>query len=124
MDAAPQGIDVYFDNVGGDHLEAAFSALRPFGRVAACGSISGYNDPTPGPRNMAMIIGKRLTIKGFIVSDFEPQRAVFESEIAALLASGKLQGRETVVHGIERAPEAFLSLFTGGNTGKMLVTLD
>ena len=123
MTAAPQGIDVYFDNVGGDHLEAAISAMRPFGRIVACGSISGYNDPTPGPRNMAMIIGKRLTIKGFIVSDFEPQRASFEAEVGALLKSGTLKSRETAVHGIENAPSAFLSLFSGGNTGKMLVTI-
>ena len=123
MAAAPQGIDVYFDNVGGDHLEAAISALRPFGRVAACGSISGYNDPVPGPRNMAMIIGKRLTIKGFIVSDFEPQRTAFQAEVGGLLANGSLQSRETTLHGIEQAPAAFLSLFSGGNTGKMLVTL-
>jgi len=123
MAASPKGIDVYFDNVGGEHLEAALSALRPFGRVAACGSISGYNEPTPGPRNMAMIIGKRLTIKGFIVSDFEPQRATFMAEVGPLLASGALQSRETSVQGIEHAPEAFLALFTGGNTGKMLVTL-
>lgn len=124
MAAAPQGIDVYFDNVGGDHLEAAISALRPFGRVAACGSISGYNEPTPGPRNMAMIIGKRLTIKGFIVTDYEPQRAAFESEIGALLSAETLHSRETTMHGIENAPAAFLSLFTGGNTGKMLVSLE
>ena len=123
MAAAPQGIDVYFDNVGGDHLEAAISALRPFGRVAACGSISGYNDPVPGPRNMAMIIGKRLTIKGFIVTDYEPQRAAFEAEVGALLANGSLQSRETSMHGIAQAPAAFLGLFSGGNTGKMLVTL-
>lgn len=124
MAAAPKGIDVYFDNVGGDHLEAAISALRPFGRVAICGSISGYNEPTPGPRNMAMIISKRLTLKGFIVSDFEPQRELFEAEIGAMLADGSLQSRETIVHGIENAPGAFLGLFTGKNTGKMLVTLD
>jgi NADPH-dependent curcumin reductase CurA len=124
MAAAPQGIDMYFDNVGGDHLEAAISALRPFGRIAACGSIATYNEATPGPRNMMMIIGKRLTIKGFIVSDFEPQRATFEAEIGALLATGSLKARETSVHGIENAPAAFLSLFAGANTGKMLVTLD
>ncbi len=123
MAAAPEGIDMYFDNVGGDHLEAAISALRPFGRIAACGSISGYNEPTPGPRNMAMIIGKRLTIKGFIVTDFEPKRSIFEAEIRALLAANKLQSLETTVQGIENAPAAFLSLFTGANTGKMLVAL-
>ncbi|HYW49881.1 MAG TPA: NADP-dependent oxidoreductase [Gemmatimonadaceae bacterium] len=124
MSAAPQGIDVYFDNVGGDHLEAAISALRPFGRVVACGSISGYNEPTPGPRNMAMIIGKRLTIRGFIVSDHEPRRAEFQEEVSALLARGALQARETAMHGIENAPAAFLGLFSGSNTGKMIVTLD
>ncbi len=123
MAASPKGIDVYFDNVGGEHLEAALSALRPFGRVAACGSISGYNEPTPGPRNMALIIGKRLTIKGFIVSDFEPQRAQFMAEVRPLLDAGTLQSLETSVHGIENAPAAFFSLFSGGNTGKMLVTL-
>ncbi|MES3033966.1 MAG: NADP-dependent oxidoreductase [Gemmatimonadota bacterium] len=123
MVASPKGIDVYFDNVGGEHLEAAMSALRPFGRIAACGSISGYNEPTPGPRNMALIIGKRLTIKGFIVSDFEPQRAAFQADVGGLLASGALRAIETVQHGIEQAPAAFLSLFSGGNTGKMLVAL-
>jgi NADPH-dependent curcumin reductase CurA len=124
MAAAPQGIDVYFDNVGGEHLEAAISALRPFGRVAACGSISGYNDPTPGPRNMALVIGKRLTIKGFIVSDYMAQTAAFESEVRPLLESGAVQARETFVHGIEQTATAFLSLFSGGNTGKLIVTLD
>ncbi|MCC7053119.1 MAG: NADP-dependent oxidoreductase [Gemmatimonadaceae bacterium] len=124
MAAAPQGIDVYFDNVGGDHLEAALSALRPFGRVAVCGAIAGYNEPAPGPRNMAMIIAKRLTLRGFIVSDFEPQRAAFEAEVGAMLRDGSLQPRETTVHGLEQAPAAFLGLFSGDNTGKMLVTLD
>lgn len=124
MAAAPRGIDVYFDNVGGDHLEAAIAALRPFGRIAACGSISGYNDPTPGPRNMSLIVGKRLTIKGFIVSDFEPQRAQFEADVMPLFRDGRLQARETVMHGIENAPAAFLGLFSGSNTGKMLVALN
>ena len=121
--AAPRGIDVYFDNVGGEHLEAAITALRPFGRVAACGSISGYNDPAPGPRNMPMIVGKRLTIRGFIVSDFEAKRGIFESEVGPLFRSGALQARETILHDINNAPAAFLGLFTGSNTGKMLVTL-
>jgi NADPH-dependent curcumin reductase CurA len=122
--AAPQGISVYFDNVGGEHLEAAISALKPFGRVIACGSISGYNEPAPGPRNMSLIIGKRLTIKGFIVFDFEAQRTVFEREIGALLANGSLKSMETTVHGIEKTADAFLGLFSGANTGKMIVTLD
>jgi NADPH-dependent curcumin reductase CurA len=121
--AAPQGIDVYFDNVGGEHLEAAIFALRPFGRIIACGSISGYNDPTPGPRNMAMFISKRLTMTGFIVFDLESQRDAFESEISALIASGALKTKETIVHGLDNAPAAFLDLFNGGNTGKMVVSL-
>jgi NADPH-dependent curcumin reductase CurA len=122
--AAPKGIDVYFDNVGGDHLEAAISACRPFGRIAACGSISGYNDPTPGPRNMAMFISKRLTMKGFIVSDHSAAAPAFEAEVVPLLQSGALKARETTAHGIENTLSAFLSLFSGGNTGKMIVTLD
>ncbi len=122
--AGPKGIDVYFDNVGGDHLEAAIFALRTYGRIAACGSISGYNDPTPGPRNMAMFISKRLTMKGFIVSDHGAQAPAFEAEVAPLLSSGALQARETTVHGIEHTLSAFLSLFTGANTGKMIVTID
>jgi NADPH-dependent curcumin reductase CurA len=124
MTAAAKGIDVYFDNVGGEHLEAAISALRPFGRIAACGSISGYNDPAPGPRNMAMFISKRLTMKGFIVSDHLARTPAFEAEVIPLLASGALQARETTMHGIERTLDAFLGLFTGNNTGKMIVTLD
>ncbi len=121
--AVPQGIDVYFDNVGGEHLEAAIFALRPFGRIIACGSISGYNDPTPGPRNMAMFISKRLTMTGFIVFDLESQRDTFESEISALIASGALKTKETILHGLDNAPAAFLDLFRGGNTGKMVVSL-
>lgn len=124
MAAAPQGIDGYFDNVGGDHLEAAISAMRPHGRIAACGSISGYNEPTPGPRNMPLIIGKRLTIQGFIVIDHAAQTAAFEAEIIPLLANGSVKALETTVRGIEHTATAFLSLFTGANTGKMLVALD
>ncbi|MCE9578618.1 MAG: NADP-dependent oxidoreductase [Deltaproteobacteria bacterium] len=123
--AAPDGIDVYFDNVGGDHLEAAMGAMRPFGRISACGMISRYNDqrPEPGPSNMAMIVGKRLTIKGFIVSDSMARLPEMHAEVAPLLAQGKLHARETVIEGIARAPEAFLSLLAGGNVGKMVVAL-
>jgi hypothetical protein len=121
--AAPDGIDVYFDNVGGDHLEAALNGLRPFGRVIACGMISRYNDerPAPGPSNLSMIVGKRLTIKGFIVSDAMARLPEMIAEVAPLLAAGTLHVRETVIEGIARTPEAFLALLAGGNTGKMLV---
>jgi NADPH-dependent curcumin reductase CurA len=121
--AAPDGIDVYFDNVGGEHLEAAIFAMRNFGRIIACGSIAGYNEPVPGPRNMMMFISKRLTMKGLIVFDAEPDRALFVSEISALLAAGTLRAIETEVHGLDQAPAAFLGLFEGANTGKMIVTL-
>jgi len=123
--AAPEGIDVYFDNVGGDHLEAAISAMRPRGRVAICGMISGYNatGPTPGPRNMAMIIGKRLTLRGFIVFDHSDLRQQFETEVGQWLAEGKIVWRETVVDGIDNAVNGFRDLMAGANTGKMLIRL-
>ena len=123
--AAPDGIDVYFDNVGGDHLEAAIAALRKNGRVAMCGSISGYNDaePQPGPRNLSLVVGKRLTLRGFIVIDHLGEFPRFAAEMAPWLASGEIVAAQTVVEGLENTPEAFLSLFRGGNTGKMLVKL-
>ena len=123
--AAPEGIDVYFDNVGGDTLQAALTALRPHGRIIGCGSISGYNDqePSPGPNNLMNIVTKRLTWRGFIVSDFFDRRARFESEVGALLLAGKLQNHETVVDGLEQAVPAFIGLFHGKNTGKMVVKL-
>jgi NADPH-dependent curcumin reductase CurA len=124
-EAAPDGIDVYFDNVGGDHLEAAISVLNRHGRVAMCGAISQYNstEPPPGPRNMAQIVGKRLTLRGFIVSDHGHLRPDFVREVGTWLSEGRIKYRETVVEGIESAPEAFIGLLRGENTGKMLVKL-
>jgi NADPH-dependent curcumin reductase CurA len=124
--AAPDGIDVYFDNVGGKMLEAALSALRPHGRIVACGSISGYNDlqPQPGPNNLFNIIGKRLTMEGMIVSDWLGQQAEFEQTVGGYFDAGKLKSQETVVVGIEQAVAAFIGLFEGKNTGKMLVKLE
>jgi NADPH-dependent curcumin reductase CurA len=121
--AAPDGIDVYFDNVGGDHLEAALTTMRVHGRVIACGAISTYNDekPAPGPRNLPLIIAKRLTIRGFLVRDWADRRPAFLAEVGAFLAQGKLKAKETVVEGIERAPQAFLDLLRGANIGKMVV---
>ncbi len=123
--AAPDGIDVYFDNVGGDHLQAAIEVARPFARFAMCGMISQYNDttPTPGPNNLMQIIGKQLQLKGFIVSsntDLQPQ---FMKDMAGWLAEGKMKFEETVMEGIENAPVAFIGLFHGQNKGKMLVKL-
>ena len=123
--AAPEGIDVYFDNVGGDHLEAAISALRPRGRVAVCGMVSVYNatEPAPGPRNLPMIIGKRLTLRGFIVFDHADLRPQFEAEVGQWLAEGKIVWRETVADGIDNAVNGFRDLMAGANTGKMLIRL-
>jgi NADPH-dependent curcumin reductase CurA len=122
---APDGIDVYFDNVGGDHLQAALDALRPHGRIALCGAISRYNASTPpaGPTNLALMIGKRLTMTGFIVSDWASHTEEFLQEAGGYLATGKLKLKETVVEGIENAPRAFIDMLAGGNVGKMLVKI-
>lgn len=124
-EVAPKGIDLYFDNVGGDHLEAAIGHMRPHGRIALCGLISMYNatELPPGPRNMMQVVGRRLTIRGFIVTDHADRMADFEREVGAWVRGGDLVVRETVVDGIERAPEAFLGLLRGANVGKMLVKL-
>ena len=123
--AAPDGIDVYFDNVGGEHLEAAIGAMNLHGRAAICGMIAQYNatEASAAPRNLALLIGKRLTLRGFLVGDHGHLRAQFVQEVAGWLRDGKLQCDETVVAGIENAPEAFLGLLRGENLGKMLVQL-
>ena len=122
---APEGIDVYFDNVGGEHLEAALEVLNRNGRVAMCGAISQYNatEPVPGPRNLGNAVGKRLTLRGFIVSDHGDRMRAFAEEVGGLLRDGRIKHRETVVEGLDRAPEAFIGLLRGQNTGKMLVRL-
>lgn len=123
--AAPDGIDVYFDNVGGDHLEAAISALNVDGRVAMCGAISQYNatEPACAPRNLALAIGKRLTLRGFIVGKYSDMRDEFLSVVGPWLADGSIQWDETVREGLENAPQAFIDLLAGANTGKMIVRL-
>lgn len=123
--AAPKGIDIYFDNVGGEHLEVALEVARPFARFIECGMISIYNasGPTPGPRNMAYIVGKRIKMQGFIVSDFMDMREQFYADMGAWAREGKIKWEETVENGVENAPTAFLNLFTGANLGKMLVKL-
>jgi NADPH-dependent curcumin reductase CurA len=123
--AAPDGIDIYFDNVGGAMLEAALSALRIRGRIIACGSISGYNDlqPQPGPNNLFNMIGKRLTMQGMIVGDWLGHRVEFEQAVGGYFDGGQLKSQETVVEGIGQAVAAFIGLFEGKNTGKMLVKL-
>jgi len=123
--AAPEGIDVYFDNVGGEHLEAAIGALNLNGRVAICGMISQYNstEPPAGPRNLIKILQQRLTVRGFLVGDHFDLRQQFHAEVAPLVKSGKLRYEETIVDGLRNAPQAFLDLLDGANTGKMLVRL-
>ena len=120
---APDGIDVYFDNVGGETLEAAIGAMRLHGRIVACGSISRYNatEALPGPRNMFLVVTKRLRMQGFIVFDHYDRFPAFLAEVAPAVADGSIRYRETIVDGIERAPEAFIGLLEGANVGKMLV---
>ena len=124
-EAAPEGIDVYFENVGGEHLEAAIEVLNVHGRVAVCGLISGYNatTPPPGPANFGQVISKRLRIEGFLATDQAPHQQDFLAEVLPALVEGRVQARETVLEGLDRAPEAFLGLLSGANTGKMLVRL-
>jgi NADPH-dependent curcumin reductase CurA len=122
--AAPEGIDVYFDNVGGDHLDAAFALARNNARFAICGMIEGYNDPTPKSfKFIQRIIAARIMVKGFLVLDYYPRIADFYAEMGPWVGSGVVKSRETIVDGLENAPDAFLGLFRGENTGKMLVRL-
>jgi NADPH-dependent curcumin reductase CurA len=115
--------DVYFDNVGGDHLEAAIGCISDFGRMALCGAIAGYNNAVSGPSNMALIVAKRLTLRGFIVGDHREVASEFYRRVPDWVANGDVRHRETVVDGLDRAVEAFVGLHRGENTGKMLVRL-
>jgi NADPH-dependent curcumin reductase CurA len=123
--AAPKGVDVYFDNVGGDHLDAALVAARPFGRLVLCGMISLYNEEAlpPGPAHIVMAVGKRLKLQGFILTDHYAEMPAFVQEMAGWVREGRIRWRETIDEGIEATPGAFLKLFTGDNVGKMLVRL-
>jgi NADPH-dependent curcumin reductase CurA len=122
---APDGIDLYFDNVGGEHLEAAIGSLRPYGRVALCGAISVYNSdqPSAAPRNLPLAIGKQLTLRGFIVSFYERLRPEFLEHMTRWTRAGAIRFDETIVDGLENAPDAFVSMLRGRNVGKMIVRL-
>jgi NADPH-dependent curcumin reductase CurA len=124
-DAAPGGLDVYFDNVGADHLDAALVVLNDHGRVAMSGAIANYNasEPPPGPANIGLVITKRLTLRGFIVSDHQDRTVDMIAEVGGWLSEGKISHSETIVDGLENAPRAFIDLLRGANTGKMLVRL-
>src|SRR5215472_15040797 len=123
--AAPEGLNVYFDNTQGVQLEAALYALVPFGRVVMCGGIAGYNLPVAGPRNLIEIVRNRLRLQGFIVSDHFEAHTGFLAEAVPALASGKLVNRETFVDGLDSAPAALLDLLHSGavNIGKLVVRL-
>lgn len=125
MAAAPDGIDVYFDNVGGASLEAALTTLRGGGRIIACGGISTYNDsaPTPGPTNLFNLVVKSLTMKGLIAGNYLDRLSEFENEMTRYYQAGDVRNHETVVHGIDHAAEAFIGLFAGANIGKMVIDL-
>jgi NADPH-dependent curcumin reductase CurA len=120
---APEGVDVFFDNVGGDHLEAALDVLNPGGRVALCGAIAGYNttDKPAGPDNMANVITRGLTLKGFTLAGYVHLAPEFSEKMAAWLGAGQIAYDETIVDGVESAVDAFLDMMRGANTGKMLV---
>ncbi|WP_314325505.1 NADP-dependent oxidoreductase [Paenarthrobacter ilicis] len=123
--AGERGIDVYFDNVGGEHLEAALATLTVGGRVAMCGAIAQYNstEPPAAPRNLMQAIGKQLTLRGFLVGGQRQHAAEFAQKMAGWLADGSVSYDETIVDGLENAPQAFMDLLDGANTGKMLVRL-
>jgi NADPH-dependent curcumin reductase CurA len=124
IEAAPKGIDVYFDNVGGDHLDAALAVARKDARFAICGMIEGYNDAHPTQLRFIMrIIAMRIRLQGFIYTDYLPKLGDFYRDMGGWIATGKVKARDTVLEGLERTPEAFLGLFSGANTGKMLVKL-
>ena len=122
---APEGLDVYFDNVGGEHLEGALFHMKEFGRIAMCGAISQYNadKPAPGPRNLMLAVSRRLKLQGFIVRDHNHITHEYLSQASGWLANGALKYRETHVDGIDNAADAFLGLLEGKNIGKMLVRL-
>lgn len=122
--AAPDGIDVYFDNVGGEHLDAAFAVARQNARFAICGMIEGYNSGEPSKfRYIMRLIAMRIRMQGFIYTDYMNRLGDFYRDMGAMIATGQVQSRDTVVDGLDHTLDAFLGLFSGQNTGKMLVRL-
>jgi NADPH-dependent curcumin reductase CurA len=124
-DVAPDGIDVYFDNVGGDHLEAALGALRRWGRVAISGAVSQYDSSVapPGPSNLFQTVANDLALRGFRASSYVEHMAEMQRDVGRWLAEGRLRYRETVIDGLARAPEGLVAMLEGGTTGKTLVRL-
>jgi NADPH-dependent curcumin reductase CurA len=124
-DVCPAGLDLYFENVGGIQLEAALEVMNDWGRIAVCGLISQYNAtaPTPGPRNFANVLTRRLEVRGFIILDHRARFGEFVGDMLPWVKEGRVQWRETVYDGLENAPRAFLGLFSGDNIGKSLVRI-
>jgi NADPH-dependent curcumin reductase CurA len=123
-DAVPSGVDIYFDNVGHSHLDAALGCAKDFARFAICGMIQSYNSTQPTILSNAIkIIEKRIAIKGFVITDFVCKLDAFRTDMAALIQQGRIRSLETIRSGFESGPSAFLELFSGGNVGKMLVRL-
>ena len=122
-DATPKGIDVYFDNVGGDHLEAALRRINTLGRIPVCGFISGYNSGHSSVSNLSNIIYSRVMLRGFVGTDFLHLHGQFLSDMSGWLKEGKVKYQETILDGIDNAPSALIGLMEGKNSGKMLVKL-
>jgi NADPH-dependent curcumin reductase CurA len=124
-EACPRGVDVYYENVGGAILDAVLGLVNPFARIALCGMISQYNldVPAPGPGNIRNMVGNRVLMQGFIISDHMKRYPEFVAEVGGWLKAGRIKYQETVVDGIDQAVTAFLGLFSGDNTGKMVVRL-
>ena len=124
-EACPKGVDVLFENVGGEQMEAVLWNMRDFGRIALCGMIADYNaeEPPPGPRGMMLMVGRRITMRGFIVTDHPETCEEYVIKAIQWVADGKLKYRETIAEGVENAPQAFIDLLKGGNTGKQIVQL-
>lgn len=122
----PNGIDIYFENVGGKHLEAVLTNMNSFGRIPVCGMISQYNqtEGQPGPKNLTSIIANRLLLQGFIVSDHYDQLPQFHKDMRKWITDGQIKWEETILDGIENTPRAFIGLFSGENLGKMLIRLE
>ncbi|MDR3511758.1 MAG: NADP-dependent oxidoreductase [Caulobacteraceae bacterium] len=121
--ATPKGIDVYFDNVGGDHLDAALRRMNTLGRIAVCGMIAGYNGQPAPVTGLSAIIYSRVNIRGFVGTDFMHLYDQFRSDMTDWLKSGRVKYQETVLEGVDNAPAAFIGLMKGENAGKMLVRL-
>ena len=124
-EACPEGVDVLFENVGGEQMEAVLWNMRDFGRIALCGMIADYNadEPPPGPRGMMLMIGRRITMRGFIVTDHPEACEEYVQKAVGWITEGKLKYKETVAEGVENAPQAFIDLLKGGNVGKQIVQL-